>query len=288
MATQFKFMKYGRLAYMVYGALILISVASLLVRSLNFGIDFTGGILMEVAPKSGLVHMDEMRTRLSDWKPELQSISGTNAVMIRVGLDNATDEAQNAKVAEIKKSLGDEYEYRQVQVVGPRIGDELIMSGLLAVLFSLIGMAVYIWIRYAGGYAVGAFLSLFVEFFLMFGFFSITGLEFNQVAIVVILMGLGYSVNDKVVNYDRVQENAVKYRKMPNDELIDLSVNEMLRRTLMTSISTALAMVAMAVWGGETLRGFALAMLFSIALGTATSIWISNSLLRNFDIRKQV
>ena len=138
---------------------------------------------------------------------------------------------------------------------------------------------------YKGGYAVGAFVSLFLDFVLMFGFFSITGLEFNQTAIAVILTGIGYSINDKVVNYDRIDENVKKYHKMPMSDLIDLSVNEMLRRTMLTSVSTLLAMIGIFLFGGAMLRDFALAMGFSIVMGTFTSIYISNMILYNFNLR---
>ena len=120
----------------------------------------------------------------------------------------------------------------------------------------------------------------------MFGFFSITGLEFNQTAIAVILMGIGYSINDKVVNYDRIDENIQKYHKMPMDDIIDLSVNEMMRRTLMTSISTILAMIGLYIFGGLMLRDFAIAMTFSVVMGTATSIYISNVILYHFNLRE--
>ena len=158
-------------------------------------------------------------------------------------------------------------------------------GGILAILFAFLMMAVYVWVRYRGGYAVGALVSLFLDFVLMFGFFSITGLEFNQTAIAVILTGIGYSINDKVVNYDRIEENVKKYHKMPMPELIDLSINEMFRRTMMTSISTLLAMLGLFLFSGEVLREFAIAMTFSIVMGTFTSIFISNMILYNFNLR---
>ena len=147
-------------------------------------------------------------------------------------------------------------------------------------------MSVYIWIRYRGGYAVGSFVSLVLDLILMFGFFSIMGLEFNQTAIAVILMGVGYSVNDKVVNYDRIDENIKKYHKMPMNDLIDLSVNEMLYRTISTSVSTILAMVGIYVFGGQMLQEFAIAMTFSIICGTLTSIYVSNVILYHFNLRE--
>ena len=223
------FMKYRKLSYWISGALVLLSILSLCFRGLNYGIDFSGGISMEVKPVSAEYTIDKMRTALAEFKPELQVVDG-GAVLVRVGLPKgSTDEQQNQRVSEIKNILGENVTYSQVQIVGPKIGGELIRGGILAVLVSFILMSVYIWIRYRGGYAVGSFVSLVLDFILMFGFFSITSLEFNQTAIAVILMGIGYSINDKVVNYDRIDENIQKYHKMPMDDLIDLSVNEMMR-----------------------------------------------------------
>ena len=245
------FMKYRKLSYIISGALLLISVLSILIRGFNYGIDFSGGISMEVTPVAETMTIDKMRSELAEFSPELQQIDG-NAILIRVGLPKGvTDAQQNERVAQIKNILGDQVTYSQVQIVGPKIGGELIRGGILAILFAFLMMAVYVWVRYRGGYAVGALVSLFLDFVLMFGFFSITGLEFNQTAIAVILTGIGYSINDKVVNYDRIEENVKKYHKMPMPELIDLSINEMFRRTMMTSISTLLAMLGLFLFSGE-------------------------------------
>ena len=279
------FMKYRKIAYVISGALVLLSVLSLLFRGLNYGIDFSGGISMEVTPIEEGYTIDKMRNQLSEFNPELQQVDG-KSILIRLGLPkDATDAEQNERVSQIKNILGESVEYSQVQIVGPKIGGELVRGGILAILFAFVMMAIYVWIRYRGGYAVGAFVSLFLDFVLMFGFFSITGLEFNQTAIAVILTGIGYSINDKVVNYDRIDENVKKYHKMPMSDLIDLSVNEMLRRTMLTSVSTLLAMIGIFLFGGAMLRDFALAMGFSIVMGTFTSIYISNMILYNFNLR---
>ena len=280
------FMKYRKLSYWISGALVLISILSLAFKGLNYGIDFAGGISMEVTSNSPEYTVDKMRHDLAAFSPELQSVDG-NAILIRVGLPKgATDSEQNERVREIKDILGTRVEYAQVQIVGPKIGGELVRGGILAVLVSFILMAVYIWIRYRGGYAVGSFVSLVLDFILMFGFFSVMGLEFNQTAIAVVLMGVGYSINDKVVNYDRIDENIKKYHKMPMDDVIDLSVNEMLSRTLMTSITTILALLGLFVFGGMALRDFAIAMTFSVIMGTLTSIYISNVILYHFNLRE--
>ena len=167
------FMKYRKLSYWISGALVLLSVLSLAFRGLNYGIDFAGGISMEVTATSPDYTVDKMRHDLAAFKPELQSVDG-NSILIRVGLPKgATDAQQNERVREIKDILGNRVEYSQVQIVGPKIGGELVRGGILAVLVSFILMAVYIWIRYRGGYAVGSFVSLIFDFVLMFGFFSV-------------------------------------------------------------------------------------------------------------------
>ena len=280
------FMKYRKLSYWISGALVVLSVLALIFKGLNYGIDFAGGISMEVTPVSSELTIDKMRSELAQFSPELQEIDG-GAILIRVGLPKgATDTMQNERVSEIKNILGENVQYDQVQIVGPKIGGELVRGGIWAILVSFILMSVYIWIRYRGGYAVGSFVSLLLDFVLMFGFFSIMGLEFNQTAIAVILMGIGYSINDKVVNYDRIDENIKKYHKMPMDDLIDLSVNEMLSRTLRTSVSTILALVGLYIFGGQMLQEFAIAMTFSIIMGTLTSIYISNVILYHFNLRE--
>lgn len=279
------FMKYRKLSYWISGILVALSILSLATKGLNYGIDFAGGISMEVTPIEAGYTIDKMRHDLAQFSPELQSVDG-NSVLVRVGLPKgATDAQQNQRVREIKDILGNKVDYSQVQIVGPKIGGELVRGGILAILVSFVLMSVYIWIRYRGGYAVGSFVSLVLDFILMFGFFSVMGLEFNQTSIAVILMGIGYSINDKVVNYDRIDENIKKYHKMPMGDLIDLSVNEMLHRTLMTSISTILAMVGLYFFGGLLLQDFAVAMTFSIVMGTLTSIYISNVILYHFNLR---
>jgi preprotein translocase SecF subunit len=284
---QFKFMKYRKLSYLVSGILLAATILSLCFKGLNYGIDFAGGIVLDVKPVAEEYDISKMRSDLGAWKPEMQQDDKGN-VMIRIGLEkNATDEQQNQAVREIKAVLGDKVEYEQIQVVGPKIGGELIRGGIFAVIFAFIMMSVYVWIRYRGGYAAGALISLSLDFMLMFGFFSIVGLEFSQTAIAVILTGVGYSINDKIVNYDRIMENSEKYLNMPTRELIDLSVNEMLSRTLMTSVSTALGMMALWVFAGNVLGDFAIAMLFCIVMGTLTSIFVSNACLLYFNIRSK-
>ncbi len=283
---QLHFMKYRKLSYWISGTLVLLSILSLAFRGLNYGIDFAGGISMGVSSKSPDYTIDKMRSDLAAFKPELQSVSGGN-ILVRIGLEKgASEDVQNKAVTDIKNIFGDRVSYNQVQIVGPKIGGELIRGGILAVLFSFLLMSLYVWIRYKGGYAIGSLISLVLDFILMFGFFSVIGMEFNQTSIAVILMGIGYSINDKVVNYDRIEENAKRYHKMPQGELIDLSINEMMRRTILTSTTTLLGMIALYLFSGSVLRDFSLSMIFAIVMGTLTSVYISNVVLYHFDLRK--
>lgn len=285
MKLKFNFMKYRKLAYIVSIALVAISIASMTVKGLNYGIDFAGGIFLDVKPVNAECSIADMRRSLAAYKPELQEDDGGN-VLVRIGLEkNATDEQQNQVVRELKDILGENVSYQQIQIVGPKIGGELIRGGIMAIIFAFIMMSLYVWMRYRGGYAIGALVSLVVDFIMMFGFYSVVGLEFSQTAIAIILMGVGYSINDKIVNYDRIMENSKKYHKMPVTDLIDLSVNEMLSRTLLTSISTMLAMFALLMFAYASLGEFAIAMLFSIISGTLSSIFVSNSILVYFKIR---
>lgn len=279
------FMKYRKLSYFISISLILLSIFSLLFKGLNYGIDFSGGISLEITPQKESYTIDKIRTDLSIFKPEMQYIDN-KSILVRVSLPkNSTEKEQNLRVTQIKNILGNNVSYSKVQVVGPKIGAELIRGGIFAVIVSFILMAVYIWVRYKGGYAVGSFISLILDFILMFGFFSVYGLEFNQTAIAVILMGIGYSINDKVVNYDRIEENIKKYHRMPTNDLIDLSINEMLTRTVMTSLSTIFAMLGLYIFGGDVLRDFSIAMIFAVVMGTLTSIYISNVILYHFNLR---
>jgi len=285
MKVRFHFMKYRKLAGLISIALVLAGFASLATKGLNYGIDFAGGISMDVRSNSADYGIADMRRDLAEFRPELQEDNQGN-VMIRIGLDiNATDEQQNIVVREINQILGERVTFLQTQVVGPKIGSELIRGGMLAIIFAFLMMSIYVWIRYRGGYAVGMLTSLTLDFFLIFGFFSIVGLEFSQAAIAVILMGVGYSTNDKIVNYDRIAENSKKYHKMPTLDLIDLSVNEMLSRTILTSVTTLLVMAALWLFAGNVLGEFAIAMSFSVIMGSLTSIFVSNTVLVYFKIR---
>lgn len=282
------FMKFNLIAFIFTGIFVVGSVVSLCTKGLNYGIDFAGGISMEIEVKDDSLTLEKLRQKLSIYNSEIQSVQDSDLIMVRVGLTKGmTEEMQNKIVKDIKTDLGEQVEYRQIQVVGPKIGSELIRGGILAITFALLAMGVYIWIRYSGGYAIGACASMLFDAVALFGFFSFMQLEFSLTSVAVILLGMGYSMNDTIVNYDRIRENVHKFKKMPMPELIDLSINEMLPRTILTSVSTILVVLSLLFFGGSALHVFSVAMLFSCIEGVFSSIWVSNAILLKFNIRKE-
>lgn len=256
-------------------------------KGLEFGIDFSGGIQMEVRADHR-VDLAQLRTQLNALgagEIELQGMGDTGReVMIRIPAfdDEAT---QNAALASVRESLGPGFEDRRTEVVGPKVGDELIRDGLLATLLAIAAIAGYVWLRFEWQFGVGAMLTLFHDVAATLGFYALTRLEFSLTSVAAVLTVAGYSINDTVVIYDRVRENLRKYKKMPILELLNLSVNETLSRTLLTGGTTILSVLAIALFGGEVLRGFALALIWGVVIGTFSSIYISLPVLFYFKLR---
>lgn len=282
--TNIKFMK-GRFAGLAVSAFL--SIASIILffyPGLNYGIDFKGGILMEVrlpqAADFGALRGQIGGLNLGE--VALQEFGSTRDVLIRLERQGDSDEAQNAAAQKVRSELISAYpgtEVRRVEVVGGKVSAELFQSGLLAVLLALGGIAVYIWFRFEWMFALAALITLLLDITKMIGFFAITQLPFGLTAVAAILTIIGYSINDKVVVYDRMRENLRKYKSMPLRELIDLSINETLSRTIFTSMTTFLAMIPLAFMGGEAVEVFAMGMLFGIVVGTSSSIFIAAPLV---------
>jgi len=266
----------------IIGAMILLPT-----RGLNFGIDFAGGIQMEVR-STEKVDLSGLRSKLNGLgvgEIGLQGIGDTGReVMIRIpAFDNET--AQNAALKQVREALGPSFEDRRTEVVGPKVGAELVRDGLLAVSLAILAIGAYLWLRFEWQYGVGGMLTLLHDVTATMGLFSITGMEFSLTSVAAVLTIAGYSINDTVVVYDRVRENLRKYKKMPLAELMNLSINEMLSRTILTSGTTVLSVVAIAIFGGEVLRGFALALIWGVIVGTYSSIYISLPVLIYFRLR---
>ena len=268
-------------AFILSLALILFSIFLLVSRGLNLGIDFTGGILIEVRfDKAPL--LSDMRTYLKDVDAgdiSLQTFGQENNILIRVGHQTGGEKERLQVVEAIKKildkNIDSNIEYRKVDYVGPKVGSELIRSGSLSLLFAFVAIMIYIWIRFEWQYGFGAILALVHDSILTLGFFSFTQLEFNLSSIAAILTIIGYSINDSVVIFDRIRENFRKFKVMPLAELLNLSINENLVRTVTTSLTTLVALLALVFVGGEVIKSFSLAALFGVLVGTYSSIYIA-------------
>ncbi|MFT4718643.1 MAG: preprotein translocase subunit SecF [Rickettsiales bacterium] len=282
------FIKYRKVAIVFSIALILISLLSLYTKFLNLGIDFTGGILIE-ARFNEKVDVTKVRSVISSTGVEKFNIQSFDErdVMIRIPEDKSSDQLK--LVEKIKNSLSQNFsniEYREVNFVGPKIGSELIKSAILALLLSCFFVLIYVWYRFDLEFGIWSIVALLHDVIITVGFISITSLEFNSTSIAALLTVIGYSINDSVVIYDRVRENLQKYKKMPISEVINISINSSFRRTVITSGTTLVALLALILFGGEILKTFSVSLFFGILIGTYSSIYISSALLVFTDPRK--
>lgn len=267
---------------------VVLSVGSFATRGFNLGIDFSGGIVIE-ARTAQAVEMATIREALAsvvEGEVSLQNFGDDpRDIMIRV--QSSGDQA--VVVEQVKQTLGTkvqgEIDYRKVDYVGPQVGGELMNDGALAMALAFAAIMVYVWFRFEWQYGVGAIVALAHDALLTLGFYSITQIEFNLTSIAAVLTIIGYSVNDSVVIYDRIRDNLRKFKKMPIGELINLSVNETLSRTILTVATTFLAALALALFGGDTLKSFSYAMLFGLIVGTYSSVYISALLLDFMNLR---
>ena len=286
--TNFQFIALRKRAYIISILLILAAVASLAVQSLNFGIDFVGGTLIEVRTK-GPADISAMRQTLSALdrgEVGLQEFGQPTDVLIRIQQQPGGDAAQQATVAAVKEALGDSVEeYRRVEVVGPKVGGELIEAGAISVALALLAIMAYIWFRFEWQFGVGAVLALAHDVITTVGVFSILQLEFNLSTVAAVLTIAGYSINDTVVVFDRVRENLRRYKTLPMTDLLNRSVNETLSRTVMTSVTTLLALLSLFFLGGEVIRDFAFAMIWGVIIGTYSSVWIASATLLWMGVR---
>jgi preprotein translocase SecF subunit len=284
--TNFKFTSKRYISIAVSLLIMLGTFALMFTKGFNYGIDFTGGILVEIKTEQD-IPMSELRKHLAH-ASSLQQVGDDGAVMIRLPIDEHKTNQQ--VVAELKetlaKTIDGKIEYRKVDFVGPQVGAELIESAIIA-LFAAFGvLLVYVWIRFEWQYAVGAILSLMHDSVAVIGFFLVTQLEFDLTAVAAILTVVGYSINDTVVIYDRVRENMRKYKKMGLEDLIDLSINETMSRTVLTVATTILALICLVVFGGDNLQTFSQGMLFGVVIGTFSSVYVAALALFYLDPRQ--
>ncbi len=279
--TSIRFMAWSRVAVIASAAAIVISLVGAVLLGLNFGIDFKGGTLIEIRTE-GPADIRALRKKIGGLKLgsfELQEFGDPRDILIRFETQPGGEKAQQNAINRVKAALGDKVDYRRVEVVGPKVSGELTKDGVIAVLVALLGVMVYIWFRFEWQFALGAVASLTHDVLLTVGLFAFTRMEFNLSIIAAILTIVGYSLNDTVVVYDRVRENMRKYKKKPLSELIDLSLNQMLSRTILTSLSTLAALAALYVFGGEVIRGFTFTMIWGVIVGTYSSIFIAAPVL---------
>ena len=282
-----QFLKYVPMAGGVSIAAVLASIALFFLVGLNLGIDFRGGILIEAQSKTaadiGAVRGDLEKLRLGDIA--IQSFGTEKDVLIRVQKQEGDERAQAAAIEKITSTLGNGYEIRRTEFVGPTVGAELAEKGIMAVACALFAIMIYIWFRFEWQFSIAAFLALTHDVFTTVGLFVLTGFEFNLATLAAILTIAGYSINDTVVVFDRVRENLRKYKSWDQSKILDKSLNETLSRTVMTSLTTAIALIAIILFGGAVLRDFALAMLWGVTIGTYSSIFIAVGLISQFDLK---
>lgn len=281
--TKIDFMKVHKIALWASFICMVASLILVFTRGLNLGIDFSGGILIEARMQSE-VNVSEVRELLSKEAKDVQIQNIDNQdILIRVSKDKKSEtNEQSVLVKKIQEVLNQNYsniEYRKVDFVGPQVGSELIQKGFLALFMSFAFIMIYIWIRFDWQFGLGGIFALIHDAIVTIGFFSITGLEFNLTSIAAILTIIGYSINDSVVIYDRVRENLRKHKKMDLSNLINLSTNSTLSRTVLTAGTTLTSLLALIFFGGEVLKSFSVATFFGIVLGTYSSIYISAPIL---------
>lgn len=270
---------------------MIVTVISLAVQGLNFGIDFTGGVVMEIRTEQS-ADMAKLRQILD--VPELggamiQSVGESHDVMIRLAPQKDLQQSAVADKARalIEANYGTPVDFQRVDYVGPQVGEELIVGSLTAVALALVMMLLYLWFRFEWQFGVGGIAALLHDAIMMLGFFSLTQIEFNLTSVAAILTVIGYSINDSVVIYDRVRENLRKYKTMPLNQLLNQAINETLSRTILTGGTVFLALIGLVTLGGDVLFGFSAAMIFGVIVGTYSSIYVSATILIYLNLRRE-
>ncbi|MBZ0215817.1 MAG: protein translocase subunit SecF [Fimbriimonadaceae bacterium] len=283
------FLSFHKPAFAVSGLLVVAALMLLFAHGLNFGIDFRGGTLIEIKTIDGPADMAALRETLGDINigdVEIQEFGAPDEILIRIEQQPGGEEEQQAVISRVKEVLGTGVEYRRVEIVGPKVSGELVNTGIIAVLAAMVAVMIYIWFRFEWQFAVGAIIALAHDVILTLGVFSSFDLEFNLSIIAAIMTIVGYSLNDTVVVYDRVRENLRRYKKLPLVELLDMSMNQTLSRTVLTSFTTLLALIALYTFGGEVIRGFTFAMIWGVGVGTYSSIFVAAPALVYLGIKR--
>jgi preprotein translocase subunit SecF len=280
--TKFSFMRFRRMSFPFSAFMSVLAVILFFSVGMNFGIDFKGGTLVELLAKGPAVSVATVRDQansLGFGEVEVQEFGDGREISVRVELQPGGEQGQQAVVAKMRETFSADFEFRRVEVVGPRVSGELVQSGTLGVILSLIAIFAYLWFRFEWQFAIGAVVATLHDIVLTIGFFAITQIEFNMTSIAAILTIIGYSLNDTVVVYDRIRETMRKYKRLAIGDLLDKAMNDTLTRTIVTGVSTALALLALTFFGGEVLKSFSYAMLFGLVVGTYSSVLIAAPIL---------
>jgi preprotein translocase subunit SecF len=287
--TMLPFMKYKNLCVGLSIVMMALSLAIILIKGFNFGVDFKGGSLIEVRATSGSADVSTMRDKLGGLglgDVQIQSFGTDADVLIRLEQQPGGEDAQQQAANKVLEALGGDYEQRRIEVVGPAVSSELRMTGLIAVLASIVAIVAYVWFRFEWQFSVGVVVGLFHDVLVTAGIFSLFELAFDLSIVAALLTILGYSVNDSVVVADRIRENLRKFKKMPLNDLLNLSINETLSRTILTGVTTIAVLLSLFFLGGEVIRYFTFAMLFGVLIGTYSSIFVSAPLIDYLGIKR--
>lgn len=286
--TKIDFVGWRWVGFAVTGITMIITVVAIWLQGFNLGIDFTGGVVIDAKKIEGTIDVGALRDRFAEighGDAVIQTFSDTVGgdpvnVSIRLQPNEATAGNEQAVVDDVKAELeGGGYAINRIETVGPKISEELFNTGVVACLLAILIIAVYVWLRFEWQFAVAAFIATFHDVFVTAGFFAVTQIDFDLNAVAALLTLAGYSVNDTVIIFDRIRENRRKYKRMPLGELINLSTNQTLARTVMTSICVALSVIPIVLYGGEALYGFSVSILFGVAIGTYSSIYVASAIL---------
>ncbi|MDX2287924.1 MAG: protein translocase subunit SecF [Hyphomicrobiaceae bacterium] len=287
--THLPFMRYKGLCFGASIVAMLVSLAIVFTLGFNYGVDFKGGSLIEVRSTTGPADVSALRDKLGGLglgSVQIQGLGEATDVLIRVEQQPGGEAVQQDALKKVVAALGDSYQQRRVEVVGPAVSSELRTTGIIAVIASIIAIIMYVWFRFEWQFALGTVVALTHDVLLTIGVFALFQLEFDLSIVAALLTILGYSVNDTVVVSDRIRENLRKYKKMDLTDLLNLSINETLSRTVLTGVTTLVVLIALYLFGGEVIRNFSFAMLFGIIVGTYSSIFIAAPLLGYLGVKR--
>lgn len=288
--SRLDFMRWRDVCFLASIIAMVVSLGLFIVKGLNYGVDFKGGSLVEVQSKSGPADVPAVRSKLSGLglgDVQIQTFGQPTDLLIRVEQQPGGEAAQQVALKKVVDALGDGYTQRRVEVVGPAVSSELRTTGIIAVLCSLLAIIAYVWFRFEWQFAAGTIIALAHDVLLTVGIFSLFQMEFDLSIVAALLTILGYSVNDTVVVSDRIRENLRKYKRMDLTELLNISINETLSRTILTGATTIAVLIALYVFGGEVIRNFTFAMLFGVLVGTYSSIFIAAPVLGYLGLKRE-